>query len=466
MRFRKLRILPSLAAVALVLATAPPALAATAGIDSGLLAGSGGDFPGNADFGSGTHISGIPSGGYTVTWDYTPVNGVVVVTARVAGTLYFDRLGGGCARLLINFQDLSFNNLFATQTTQFCGPGFDANNAANKRGINVASPADSRIRHVQLVIGSGATAGQILNDRTTTETFPGVTATETINSGTADLGGPGPVLHLFGAPVNPYHASLALQTNGTVRGDVNGILFWDSTGPGTACALIDFMDSSGVLLTPTRTVSVSGQKGGNATLASNQRSFDSFFSNASLFKIRLRVGTGAGPGLAPCTALAGVTTKNYALGPAVGVGRGVPFAAAVSPHDDVAYGVEWVVPDPDNWHSLDSLELRLVDDDSEILRVKWDEATNAVSEFDPRTGRFGGPAGIGSHVRFEHPEVALLLRNTEIIGSGPTGPSVLLNIGLQFKPKSSGHTFTVEVRATDDFGNVQGWDLIGAITVR
>lgn len=43
---------------------------------------------------------------------------------------------------------------------------------------------------------------------------------------------------------------------------------------------------------------------------------------------------------------------------------------------------------------------------------------------------------------------------------------MLLNLGLRFKPKSSGHTFTVEVRATDDFGNVQGWDLIGAITVR
>ena len=71
----------------------------------------------------------------------------------------------------------------------------------------------------------------------------------------------------------------------------------------------------------------------------------------------------------------------------------------------------------------------------------------------------------GSHARFESSDVALLLRGTEVIGSGPTGPSVTLNLALKFKPEAAGRTFAVEMKAADDFGSVQGWDTVGTITV-
>ena len=183
----------AVAIVALALLTAIPAWGATSGIDRDVLTGTGGGHPGNADFGDGFHGNGVP-GPYSVTWDFTPGAGVVQVSARVRGTLYLDRLGSGCVRLLVDFQDFDFN-LIARRTVQFCGPGFDANNSANQQDVdissaNIANFPDSLLRHVQLTIGSGSSTGAIINDRTGIHTVPRVDANEIINNGTTDVGGP------------------------------------------------------------------------------------------------------------------------------------------------------------------------------------------------------------------------------------------------------------------------------------
>jgi len=57
------------------------------------------------------------------------------------------------------------------------------------------------------------------------------------------------------------------------------------------------------------------------------------------------------------------------------------------------------------------------------------------------------------------------LSNTQVIGSGPQGPSVLLNLGLRFKPKAAGRVFQVEARASDKSGTAQGWTSAGTISV-
>jgi hypothetical protein len=106
-----------------------------------------------------------------------------------------------------------------------------------------------------------------------------------------------------------------------------------------------------------------------------------------------------------------------------------------------------------------------MDDESEILQFRFDEASNSFSLLNPNTGRFRAPVQPGSHARFESSDVALLLGSTEVIGSGPTGPSVTLSLALKFKPEAAGRTFAVEMKATDDFGGVQGWDPVGSITV-
>ena len=454
--------------VLVLFAISRDASAAVAGVDRDILAGSN-SFPGDADFGSGTHLSGTPTGPFTVTWDYTPINGVVAVTATVNGTLYMDSLFGGCARLKVQFQDINRNIISAPQPIQFCGPGGDANSSANQRpNLTIPGPPDPRVRLVQLIVGFGTTSTNIVDDRTTTEFFPGITPTDKIDSGTADLGGAGPFpIHLFGSPVDPYSVSVLLQDSGVVKGDVKGILFWDSTSAGTACVIVDFRNASGTILS-SRTITVTGPSGGNALQSTNQASFDASFSNAAVFSIRLRVGTGTGTtaATASCTNLSGVTVKTFSLGPAVGFGEGVPFAANAQVRNEMIYGVRWTVPDPQNWHSLSMLDIRLINDAGEILRVRWDEATNTFSEFNPQTETFGPPFQPGSGVRFEGSDVALLLDDTQVIGSGPSGPSVLLNLALRFKAGAGGSTFAVEVKAADDQGGVQGWDEIGGISVQ
>ena len=57
------------------------------------------------------------------------------------------------------------------------------------------------------------------------------------------------------------------------------------------------------------------------------------------------------------------------------------------------------------------------------------------------------------------------LEGSQVIGSGPTGPSVLLNPILSFKPQAAGRVLRMDALATDDFGNKQGFDRVGTITV-
>jgi hypothetical protein len=46
----------------------------------------------------------------------------------------------------------------------------------------------------------------------------------------------------------------------------------------------------------------------------------------------------------------------------------------------------------------------------------------------------------------------LHLAYTSATGSGPTGPSVALQLGIVFTDTAEGHTWKIELGATDDFG--------------
>lgn len=144
--------------------------------------------------------------------------------------------------------------------------------------------------------------------------------------------------------------------------------------------------------------------------------------------------------------------------------EGIPDQAIAHVRDRMTYGVKWTVPNPENWHSLQTMDIRLVDDADELLRVRWDEASNTFSEFNSRTGQFMHPSLPGSNRKFEGEGVTMFLENTEVIGSGPSGPSVLLNLSLKFKQQAAGHTYPVQVFATNDTGGEE--DLkAGSITV-
>lgn len=243
-------------------------------------------FGNEADFGSGAHTFGMPGFG-SVIWDYTVVNDVVQVRGRVRGNLYIDKLGPGCGRLRVNFQDRDFNNLPGESTTvQFCGPGYNANAAANIRAIDISSSSDPRIRRVQLVIGAGSTPAEIEDDAAEGLFSPAFRKFDIINNGTADIGVPA---HALGRPLNPASISMVLQANGQIRGSVGGVLFMDSTNAGCSRLIIDFRDRNSATL-QSRTVNECANAGGNAMAAANQNAFNVSFTNPSIFEVRMRLG--------------------------------------------------------------------------------------------------------------------------------------------------------------------------------
>lgn len=260
------------------------------------------------DFGSGPHVLGIP-GFATITWDYRVAGDVVIPTARVQGTLYIDRLGPGCARLNVFFKDNLDLNL-SSRTFQFCGPGSNANSGQNQLPVDVSFPAagstNPNLRGVQLVVGSGATLGQIIDDKASTIRAVSTNIREDviINSERADFG---KSPHLLGSPAGNGSVSLGLRGDNQIAGNVSGTLYWDSSRSGCARLVIDFQEANGEILRR-RVFNQCGPTGGNANSGSNQLIVNETFNSARLFKIRLRVGTVSGNNLT------GVKTKTITYG--------------------------------------------------------------------------------------------------------------------------------------------------------
>ena len=63
----------------------------------------------------------------------------------------------------------------------------------------------------------------------------------------------------------------------------------------------------------------------------------------------------------------------------------------------------------------------------------------------------------------ETPLAQVYLSDSRVVGSGPIGRSVTLNLSIAFRDKAAGHLYDVEVAATDDFGRKD--DFVRATTV-
>jgi hypothetical protein len=142
-----------------------------------------------------------------------------------------------------------------------------------------------------------------------------------------------------------------------------------------------------------------------------------------------------------------------------------PLDATVDVHEDVGMAFTWTVPTPLNWHDIQFLNLRIREDDETVIYVHWDEYSNLFSLFDEATGRFSREYDPGSDYRLETSQALLDLSRTSVVGSGPTGPSVTLNLGLSFKPQAAGHDYLVEVAGGNDLGDTSDFAQAGTLTV-
>ena len=429
---------------------------------------------GTADFGSGLHSFGSPTGNGIVTFDYSYVNNQLLVTARVNGTLYWDSLfSSGCARLTIRYRDYDHNNL-AIDQVNVCGPGGDANNSSNKATVN-KSFTDPFLWHVHISVNE-VQNGTLLNGVSNSVAAPqrrvyGVI----INSGTADFGSDSLGLHVAGSPTKEAEISFSrsrLFSSFGLLGVVRGKLYYDSLVPTPGCvrAVIDFRDESDALL-DRNTFDLcgpgfdTGSPLNQLKVEAGYNFYPGSFGDFNLFRIRLRVGTVSGG------SFVNVTSKTFDFNGPVGNFELEPSNSSVEANEQLNYALTWNVPESLNWHDLRSIRFRITDDTETILLLHWDEASNSFSLFNEVTGRFGKAFAAGSNARLQTPLATLDLANTTVaavnnpFGSGPLSPSVLLNLALRFKPSAAGRTYRVDVAASDDLGNDDPFTFAGTLTV-
>ena len=414
---------------------------------------------GTADFGSGTHSFGGPSGAGVITFDYNTSSGQVVALGRVRGTLYWDALvSGGCARLTIRFRD-RFNNTLVSRQVNHCGPGGDANRSANQAAVD-ESFSSSLLDNI-FISANEVVNGVLQSGATTTALAPtNRSYLELINNGPTDFGRGA---HVLGSPMLGGYIEF-VRFEGTMTGHVRGLLFWDTLkGAGCARMIIDYRNRSETVLD-----SIILNKcgiGGPAASLENSRDIENSFTDSALFQIRLRVGQ-AIDGL-----LHNEVSRLFNFNGLVGNFELEPVDATVTVGEPLDYAFSWTVPEPLSWRSLDSLQLRISDDSDTVLWLRFDEASNSFSLFNQAAGRFGRAFAAGSPVQLQSAQATLNLRDTQVtvidnaLGSGPTSPSVRLNLSLSFKPSAAGRTFRVEVAASDDQGNQDPFTAAGTLTV-
>jgi hypothetical protein len=141
-----------------------------------------------------------------------------------------------------------------------------------------------------------------------------------------------------------------------------------------------------------------------------------------------------------------------------------PTEATIHVGGRLTYHVVWTVPEPLTWRDLETVDLRIRDDADTILWIRFDEARNTLAVFDPSTGAFSDAVTPGTAQRLQTRFATLYLRQSSVIGSGPTGPFVTLHLNTSFKRAAAGRTYVVEVAATDDLGHRD--DFVQAGTIR
>jgi hypothetical protein len=151
----------------------------------------------------------------------------------------------------------------------------------------------------------------------------------------------------------------------------------------------------------------------------------------------------------------------------VGTFELTPSAATFTRREDKRLGYEftWTVPQGEVWRDLQTLDLRIGDEEDPLLWVRFTEADGSLALIDPATGEVDRSGSPDTHRRLQTRNATVHLAESQVVGSGPTGDSVTLELSLSFKPKAAGRTYPVEVRAVDDDGNEHDFEPAGTLTV-
>ncbi len=151
--------------------------------------------------------------------------------------------------------------------------------------------------------------------------------------------------------------------------------------------------------------------------------------------------------------------------PQVGIASMSPSAVSATVGERFTIDLTWI--HPERWRLLDEIEFRIVDDEGTAMWVKFEENGTELPfrQFNVNSRKYGDPYLPGADVVFDTNLAKMFVADSVVVGSGPTGPSATVRPSLSFKPRAAGRTFRVELLVRDDFGNVQGFDPVGTISV-
>ena len=160
----------------------------------------------------------------------------------------------------------------------------------------------------------------------------------------------------------------------------------------------------------------------------------------------------------PITANNSVTVNTQVS--TVGTFRLTPTRTAARPGSTVHLHITWITPR--RWRDLRTVELKLLDGRRLAGRVRF---RNDGS----KTGRLSLGAGSGQpgaqRVLTSGP-LSLLLAQSHVHTSGPTGKTVTIDLALRVGQQLTGHTLTLQLGATNRHGTKQPFRRAGTLAIR
>jgi len=147
----------------------------------------------------------------------------------------------------------------------------------------------------------------------------------------------------------------------------------------------------------------------------------------------------------------------------VGTFRLAPANRATHAGRTVTYSFSWTVPKPRSWRSLRSVDLRLRDAKGTALAVGWNQASDTLARVNAARKPIGAAKRPGRSGSLRGARAALPLKGTRVKARGRT---VQLTLPIALVRNAAGHTFRVEVAASDDHGKRTPWNVAGVLTVR
>ncbi|MBS2011558.1 MAG: PD40 domain-containing protein [Deltaproteobacteria bacterium] len=158
---------------------------------------------------------------------------------------------------------------------------------------------------------------------------------------------------------------------------------------------------------------------------------------------------------------AGLLSIRYGL--RVGIPKLTPTRIAAAAGEPVTLTLDW--RHPIRWRLLEAVHVRVVNDDGVAMWVRFREAgPDLFLGLLGDDGRFveGKP---GEARTLASTGGSLDLGASAVVGSGPEGADVTLTLSLVPSEATRGHTFRVELLASDDLGHVQGFQSAGELAV-